>query len=214
VSAAGEPHAQGGPRELFLAGAGSFALEVADWAAAAGMRVAGLIDLHDGDLVGSEIGGVPVISPDSPGEGRGVAIAAGGDRGAHWELIGAQGWRPCSIVHPRASIAASAELGGGVVAGPGAIVGAQSKIGAHALLSRGVLVGHHVNVERFVSLLPGANVASHTRIGLAATLGMGAIVIDHTLVGAAAVVAAGAVVVAAVESGTRVQGVPARVFTR
>jgi acetyltransferase-like isoleucine patch superfamily enzyme len=43
---------------------------------------------------------------------------------------------------------------------------------------------------------------------------MGAIVANGVEIGAGAVVAAGAVVVRRVEPATRVQGVPARVFTR
>jgi acetyltransferase-like isoleucine patch superfamily enzyme len=56
-------------------------------------------------------------------------------------------------------------------------------------------------------------VAGHVDIGSGAAIGMGAIVSNGTIVGARAVVAAGAVVVNSVEPETRVQGVPARVFT-
>jgi acetyltransferase-like isoleucine patch superfamily enzyme len=62
-------------------------------------------------------------------------------------------------------------------------------------------------------LNPGANVGGNTRIGDGAVLGMSATVVNGVEVGAGAVVAAGAVVVRPVEPQTRVQGVPARVFS-
>ena len=44
------------------------------------------------------------------------------------------------------------------------------------------------------------------------TVGMGAVVVDNTTVGDGVTIAAGAVVLRDVEAGTRVQGVPARLY--
>lgn len=195
---------------LCLAGSGSFAVEVAEWAQAAGLRVVALIDLLDGALIGTTVAEVPVIRSGSPAEGRHAAVAAGGDRGAHWELISGSGWQPQTIVHPSASISASARLAPGCVVGPGAVVGARSVIAEHVLVSRGVLVGHHARIDSFVSLLPGANLASHTHVGEGTVVGMGAVIVDHTRIGCGAVIAAGAVVLGEVADGARVQGMPAR----
>ena len=112
--------------EIFLAGAGSFAEEIADWARAAGLRVAGLIDLHDGERVGSTIAGTPVLASEEPGGGRRLAIAAGGDRAAHWRRLQGRGWEAVSIVHPAATLAAGVRVAPGAVVGPAAVIGAQS----------------------------------------------------------------------------------------
>lgn len=197
---------------MYLAGSGSFAAEVAEWASAAGLVVLGLIELLDPGRVGAIVGGRPVLAADAPAEERRAAVAAGGSRREGWRVLARHGWRGLSIVHPRATVSPSARLGAGCVVGPGAVIGAQTTVGEHALVSRGALVGHHVRVEDFVSLLPGANVASHTTLGADTTVGMGAVVIDHTAVGECAVVAAGAVVIDDVPSRTRVQGVPARPY--
>lgn len=197
---------------LYLAGTGSFAVEVAGWARDAGLELAGLVELLDERRVATTVHGHTVLAPEQAPPGAAVAIAAGGDRAAHWSLLAEHGWQAATIVHPAATVASSASIGDGTIVGPGVVVGAETDVAEHVLLSRGVLVGHHAQIGPFVSLLPGANVASHVQLGTGATIGMGGIVVDHTSIGAGATVAAGAVVVRSVESGVRVQGVPARPY--
>jgi hypothetical protein len=187
----------GGLPELYLAGAGSFASEVAEWAQDAGFRIAGLIELLDPSRAEGFIGGFPVLTLDAVPRDAAVVVAAGGSRADHWSRLRARGCVGRTVVHPQAHVSATAELGPGCVVAPGA-----------------VLVGHHNTIGRFVSLLPGANLASHIVVGDRATVAMGAVVIDHTRVGADAFVAAGAVVVSGVADGWRVQGVPAHRYSR
>jgi sugar O-acyltransferase (sialic acid O-acetyltransferase NeuD family) len=197
--------------ELHVAGTGSFALELVEYARAAGHDVVALVELVDADRVGGEVHGLPIVGPEArPGA---VVLGLGGDRLALWSLLAEHGWRAGRVVHPAAVISPSAALGDGAVLGPGTVVGAAAEIGAHALVSRGALIGHHARIGAGAVLNPGANVAGNTAVGEAATIGMGAAVVNGVRVGAGAVVAAGAAVVRDVEPATRVQGVPARLFT-
>jgi UDP-perosamine 4-acetyltransferase len=208
-------------RSICLAGSGSFAVDVAEWAAAAGWEVAGLIELRDERRVGSSVEGHVVLAAQSPAHaaqapraGSGVAaVAAGGSRRAHWLALQPHGWLAGTIVHPHAWVSPTARLAPGCVVGPGAVIGAGCSIAEHTLVSRGALVGHHVSVGAFVSLLPGVNLASGVVVGDEATVGMSAAIVDHTSVGAGARIAAGALVLQDVAAGVRVQGVPARRFT-
>jgi sugar O-acyltransferase (sialic acid O-acetyltransferase NeuD family) len=196
--------------DVYIAGTGSYAAEIVDWARAAGATVVGLVELLDSARVGMVKHGVPVCDlHDVPADGT-VAIGLGGDRRAVWAQLAASGWRGCAVAHPAASLAADAQLRAGAVIGPQAVVGAGSVIGEHAIVSRGALVGHHVVVGEFATLNPGVNIGGNSRIEADAFIGIGATVTNGTTVGAAAVVAAGAVVLNDVEAGTRVQGVPAR----
>lgn len=198
--------------ELHVAGSGSFALELVEYARAAGHDVVALIELVDPGRVGGEAHGLPIVGPDAdPGA---AVVGLGGDRLALWSLLAEHGWRAARVVHPAAVVSPSAVLGAGLVVGPGAVVGAAAELGAHSLVSRGALVGHHAVIGPGAVLNPGANVAGNSAIGEGATIGMGAAVLNGVKVGAGAFVAAGAVVVRDVEPATRVQGVPARLFTR
>lgn len=203
----------GSAKDIYLAGTGSFALEIADWAQAAGWRVAGLIELLDPGRVGSTIDGLLVLDPSAPIAGEsGVAIALAGDRHGHWSLLEPHGWSPASVVHPLAHLSASARLEPGCVVGPGVAVGAHTVLGAHTLVSRGSLIGHHTALGAYVTVNPGGNIAGNVVIGERAFIGMGAIVVNNASVGAGATVAAGSLVLKDVAAGVRVQGVPAREY--
>jgi UDP-perosamine 4-acetyltransferase len=196
---------------LYVAGTGSFALEVVEYARASGLEVAGLVELVDPSRIGATVHALPVVGPDTaPGE---AVVGLGGDRLELWSLLGERGWTPATIVHPAAHVSLSARLGAGCVVGPQAVIGAAAELGAHVLVSRGALVGHHARVGDGAVLNPGANVGGNARIGDGALLAMGAIVANGIEVGSGAVVAAGAVVVRPVAPATRVQGIPARTFT-
>jgi len=198
-------------RDLHVAGTGSFALEVVEYARADGYHVVGLLELLDAARVGNRVHGLPVLAPElSLGL---AAIGLGGDRLELWARLAEHGWRSARVVHPAAHVSPSADVADGAVVGPAAVIGAAAQIGPHALVGRGALVGHHARIGAGTVLNPGANVGGNTRIGDGALLGMSATVVNGVEVGAGAVVAAGAVVVRPVEPRTRVQGVPARVFS-
>jgi UDP-perosamine 4-acetyltransferase len=202
-----------GSGNIHVAGTGSFALEMAEYARAAGLEVTGLVELQDSARVGAVIHGLPVRAADDPPQADALAvIGAGGDRLAHWALLEPHGWRAGTVVHPAAHVSESAGLAGGCVIGPAAVIGAASELGEHVLVGRGALVGHHTVLEAGVTLNPGANVAGHVRIGRGAAIGMGALVANTREIGEGAVVAAGAAVVRDVAAGARVQGVPARPY--
>ena len=198
--------------ELYIAGTGSFALEVVEYAQSAGHQVAGLVELIDRERIGGRAHGLEIAGPEA-GPGT-VVVGLGGDRLELWALLAEHGWNAGKVVHAAAHVSPSAVVGDGCVVGPGAVIGAAAVLGPHALVGRGALVGHHARVGPGAVLNPGANVAGNAHIGEGAVLGMGSIVVNGVEVGDEAVVAAGAVVVRAVEPATRVQGVPARPFSR
>jgi sugar O-acyltransferase (sialic acid O-acetyltransferase NeuD family) len=200
-------------RKIFVAGTGSFALETVEYARDAGLEVTGLVELIDPERVGAEVHGLRVIALDEGAARNEVVVGAGGDRLGHWALLAEHGWAPASVVHPAAHLSPSAVVAPGAIVAPGAVVGAASRVGPHALVGRGALVGHHAGIGAGATLNPGANVAGNTVVGDGAVIGMGALVSNGIEIGAGAVVAAGAVVVRPVEPRTRVQGVPARVYT-
>jgi len=200
--------------DAFVAGTGSFAAEMADWARAAGLSLVGLVEMVDEARVGSSRLGLPVVALRPAPPGAAAVLGIGGDRRASWEPLEASGWSALTVVHPAALLAADVDLERGAMIGPRAVLGAATTVGEQALVSRGALVGHHVRVGPFATLGPGVNVGGNTEIGPATFVGMGATIVNGVSVGEGAVIAAGAVVLRDVPPGARVQGIPARVVER
>jgi sugar O-acyltransferase (sialic acid O-acetyltransferase NeuD family) len=200
--------------DIHIAGTGSFAAEVAEFARAAGCRVVALVELMDEARVGGRVHGLPVLALGPPPDRQAaIAIAMGRDRYAVAARLTALGWCGAAIVHPTAHVSLSASVSGGAVCGPLAVVGAESYVGEHALLGRGALVGHHTRIGASATLNPGANVAGNCTVGDGAFIGMGATVVPGVTIGRHAVVGAAALVLRDVAPGERVQGVPAQPYT-
>jgi sugar O-acyltransferase (sialic acid O-acetyltransferase NeuD family) len=198
---------------LHVAGTGSFAAEVVDFAAAAGLRVEGLIEMLDRSRVGTTVHGLPVIDADDlPEPAAKAVIGMSGERRALWARLAERGWTATTVIHPRAAISPSAVISSGTVIGPLAVVGAESALGDNVLLGRGSLIGHHVRLDAGVVVNPGANIAGNCHVGAGAMIEIGATIAHGLTIGAGALVAAGAVVLRDVPAATRVQGVPAHVY--
>ena len=199
---------------IHLAGSGSFAAEVIEFARAAGLEIVALLEPIDASRIGGEAHGLPILDPAAlPRRGARAVVAVGNDRGRIGRALEDAGWVPHSVVHPSAVVSPSATIGRGVVIGPLVVVGALSHVGDHTLLGRGALLGHHTTIGAGSVLNPGANVAGAAALGAGVTVGMSAAVANGITVGDGAVIAAGAVVIREVRAGDRVQGVPARPFT-
>jgi sugar O-acyltransferase (sialic acid O-acetyltransferase NeuD family) len=196
-----------------LVGAGTFAEEITDIAADAGMEIAAWIEgldparadpRHDPPIVWLEE--QAAFEPDLPIV---PAIGAVSRRPLVERLVG-EGRSMATLVHPSAVVARSATLEAGVVLSANVVIGARTRVGAGTIVNRGALIGHHGDVGRHAFIGPGANVGSGVVIGDCAYLGIGAVVRDHLTIGPGATVGAGAVAVKDVVPGVVVVGVPAR----
>ena len=86
-----------------MAGTGSFAAEISDWAGAAGLRVLGLIEMLDDHGTGRVRHGLPVVDLELPPPGASAVLGLGGDRREGWDRLAAYGWAPMTVAHPAAS---------------------------------------------------------------------------------------------------------------
>jgi sugar O-acyltransferase (sialic acid O-acetyltransferase NeuD family) len=203
-------------QQLVILGAGSFAEEVADLAAATQVyEPVAFVEGADRDRCGRHLAGLPVVWIDDAGalaDSCQAVCAVGTPKREH--LIRqalAAGLRFATVVHPGAHVSATAALGAGTIVNAGAVIAAHSTLGEHVIVNRGGLIGHHVTIGAFTTISPGANIAGRGRIGSQCYIGMGAIVLDGRSIGDAAVVGAGAVVTHDVAPRALVLGAPARV---
>ena len=199
---------------LIVFGAGGHGRVAADAALACGIWRGVVASDRDATLWGGELlPGVPVLSPQALSELRGplalhVAIGDNAKRRAETEA-----WRalaaPTSIVHPRAALAPSAELGAGCLLAAQCVVAPLARLGAGVIVNHGAIVDHDCRVEAWTHIAPGARLGGAVQVGAGALLGSGCTVLPGLRVGADAVLGAGAVATRDVPDAQRWAGVPA-----
>jgi sugar O-acyltransferase (sialic acid O-acetyltransferase NeuD family) len=201
---------------LVILGAGLFAEEIADIIAELdAFDLAGFIEGVSPERCRQTLCGLPIIWIDDIApwidDCLGICAVGSPKRKDFIQQAEKQGLRFTSVFHPSATIAKTATLGEGSIAGAGAVVAARARIGSHVILNRGCLIGHHGVIGDYVTVSPGANIAGKVHIGDQSYIGMGATVLDGISIGKGAVVGAGAVVTRDVPDRVQVIGVPARV---
>jgi sugar O-acyltransferase (sialic acid O-acetyltransferase NeuD family) len=115
-----------------------------------------------------------------------------------------------AIIHPKASIATSAQIGAGSYVGAGAVVNALVSMGAGVVCNTASVVEHECVLGDFSFVGPGAVLCGNVHLENAAFIGANAVVLPGVRIGQHAVVGAGAVVLTDVEPYTCVVGNPAK----
>jgi sugar O-acyltransferase (sialic acid O-acetyltransferase NeuD family) len=202
---------------VLLAGAASFAEEIGDLCASAGVTVAGWIEGLDPGAA-DPAADPPILWVDDQAAFRPElpVLPAIGSVG-RWDLIErlvAEGRRLATFVHPTAVVAPSAVIEPGCVVFPLVVIGARTTIGRGTIVNRGSLIGHHTTIGPGCFLGPGSNVAGKIELGRQVHIGIGGVVRDRVRIGDHATVGTGAVVVGDVEPGSTVVGVPAKPIVR
>lgn len=189
---------------------------------AGGWEIVALLDAN-AELWGKEVLGVPVLGSDDllvELHQRGVdhafiglgTVGKVGPRRQLYEKARGAGLQIVAAIHPRATIAASVELGHGPTIMAGAVLNAATRIGDDVIVNTGAIVEHDCILENHVHVASGARLAGTVIVGEGAHIGAGATVRQCISIGRGAVIGAGAVVVKDVEAETVVVGVPARVL--
>jgi len=115
-----------------------------------------------------------------------------------------------TIVHPRATIAASARVGRGAVILAGSVLCPEAVVGDHVIILQNTSVNHHTRVGDFTTLSAGITILGYIEIGANAFIGGGSTLAPMVKVGDGALVGAGAVVIRDVPAGRVYAGNPAR----
>ena len=169
-----------------ILGAGGHGRSVADAISANGDQVMGFLD--DAQPVGTLVHGVPVLGAlslawelnrllaafEQPPPDQ-VVVAIGNPRLRQtWQQVLEQVDAPLGVVlHPRAIVSATAQIGPGSVVLAGAVVNANASLHAGVLANSGSVVDHDATCAAYSQLGVNAAMAGGSRLGLLASLGPG-----------------------------------------
>lgn len=208
-----------GFKKLYIFGAGGSGREVA-WLAEQSwgneVEIEFLIDIPNyprGTVNGHKLRLITEIMPHGS-ECFVVAVGNPAARRRIAALCSAIPLQETIVVHPRAEISDSVELGPGTVICAGAVLTTNIRIGRHVHINLDCTVSHDAIIGDFTTLSPGVHVSGHVHIGQSVFVGTGANIIngstdDPLVIGDGAIVAAGACVTKSVDAGALVAGVPA-----
>jgi acetyltransferase EpsM len=198
---------------LIILGGGEHAASVHDAAVQAGFAVLGFTDLEERAL-----DGVPYLGKDDAGieyaDEASFIIGVGMIGPGRLRRIIADRLAPrvkqwARVIHPDATVAASASLGDGVLVMPGAVINAGAWIGDHCIINTGAVVEHHSQIGPFCHLCPRVTTGGGVTIGENSIVGIGATIRDHVSLGSYSFVAMGSVVTKSFPDNSRVLGSPA-----
>jgi sugar O-acyltransferase (sialic acid O-acetyltransferase NeuD family) len=207
------------PKPIIILGAGGHASVLIDALRQSTINIIGITDPNK-TLWGQEFMGVEIIGhddklldihPDRVQLVNGLgSIKNTSARQKLFETWHNQGYSFASVIHPKAILASSVNLGEGVQILAGAIINPQTSVGANSLVNTGAILEHDCIIGDHVHLAPGVRIAGQVTIGHGTHVGIGSTVIQGVTIGDGCFVAAGAVVVKSITAGKTVMGVPAR----
>lgn len=114
------------------------------------------------------------------------------------------------IIHPKAIVSSSTEIGYGTVIMAGVVINSNTKIGCHCIINTSSVIEHDNIILDYAHISPNATSAGTVSIGKGTQIGAGATIIQEKSIGNWSIVGAGAVVVDDVPSNVTVVGVPAK----
>lgn len=117
-----------------------------------------------------------------------------------------------TLIHPRATVSASAQLQPGVIIQAGAVINCNVKIGANSYISPNCVIGHDTTLGPGNILAAGVLLAGRIEAGAANYFGMGASIRHEQKLGNGNLIGMGSVLVKDVKDGETVVGIPGKIM--
>lgn len=200
--------------KVYVFGAGGHAKVVVGSLLHLGAVVEGLFDDRP-DMWGKDVLGAKVLGPikEATQMSEEVGVIAIGDNLTRTRIVRLlKGWKWMTIVHPKAWVHSSVQLGPGTVVFAGAIIQPDVRVGAHCIINTGATVDHDCVLDDYVHIAPGVNLGGNVFLGKGALVGIGGVVIPGRCIGEWSTVGAGSVVINDVPRRSVLAGVPAKII--
>lgn len=200
-------------KDLIIVGAGGFGREAYHLAKTIGnWNIIGFIDDNPNALKGYKceakiIGSIKDWTPTENEEfAMGIASPKGKESIANY--LKTKGANFVSLIHPRAMVYDTAEIGEGCIIGGMSNIGDCAKLGNFVNVA-GSIVGQDSIVGDFSTTTAYVNIAS-AHIGQRVFIGSHSVILNSKKIGDDAYICAGSVVISNVKPGTKVFGNPAK----
>ena len=166
---------------LLIYGSGDFAPTVIELARACGHEPVGLIDdMHQGPVI---LGNLEAVTRSHPPGDYGIALAIGynnlAGRWMAWQRARAVGYEAPILIHPRAYVADSAQVGAGSMVMAGAVVDVRANVGEATVLWPSVCVNHDTSIGANCFISPNATLCGFVHLGANSFVGAGAAIADR-----------------------------------
>jgi len=209
-------------QDVIILGAGGTGGDVLDWfaeLAAQGLNYSpkGFLD-DDERKRGTEVKSLPVLGPmrsavDYPTAKFIDALGSPSNFAGRPSLLSAiPEDRFLTLVHPRAHISRTVEIGSGSLVYPHVAVSSGARIGSHVTILANVVVNHDTVIGDYSIVASAVSLSGGVRIGRCCYIGAGSHLIQRAVIGEGSLVGMGSVVIRDVPPRTVVVGNPARVL--
>lgn len=186
-------------------------------------EITGIIDLKE--KTGNTIAGVPVIGDDTDlikYISKGIklcfiTVGSTGNPSLRIKLFNnakKTGLIFPNIIHPRAIISDSVDMGEGNFIGPGVIINPDAKVGDGCIINTGAIIEHDCKINDFVHIAPGVTLSGGVEIGKNSHIGTGTSVIQYLTIGENTIIGAGSTVVKNIGDNMVAYGNPSKVIRR
>ena len=115
-----------------------------------------------------------------------------------------------SIIHPKAIVSYSANIGKGVMIGHGSIINALANIEDGVICNTGSIIEHNCVIKENSHIAPGAVLCGDVHVGVRSFIGAGSVVKQGVIIGDDVIVGAGTTVIHDIPNGAKVVGNPQR----
>ncbi|MBB5360687.1 sugar O-acyltransferase (sialic acid O-acetyltransferase NeuD family) [Rhodanobacter sp. ANJX3] len=147
-----------------------------------------------------------------------ACVAIGGSKGSDrlslLQWLKQEGTQPLTVIHPRAFVAADAQIGEGSQILAMSAICSNVKLGSAVIVNTNASIDHDCVIGDGVHIGPGATLAGEVCVEEYGFVGAGAVLLPRLKIGRSAIIGAGAVVTRDVAANEIVAGNPASAIMR